>query len=78
MVDPLLEALRDQRPVLYDLHEGGWLSWSSTYNALHSVEPLLVELGWRAWSWMIEELNSGPDLSSLPPDYPQPWVFEPS
>lgn len=75
----LVEALAQQRPVVQDFVEGGWLSWRSpVHNSMHPLDPLLFELGWRAWSWLIEELHDGPDLSSLPPDYPQSWTFEPT
>ena len=55
------------------------MSWTSPdHNDLYPVDPLLFELGWRAWQYLVEEQLFGPDLVALPPDYPQPWTFEPN
>ena len=54
------------------------MSWQSPeFNDAHPVDPLLFELGWRAWACLVEEQAVGPDLTALPPDYPHPWSFEP-
>jgi hypothetical protein len=75
----LSDALAEGRPVLQDFVEGGFLSWKApAYNLLHPVDPMLFEIGWRAWMALVEELNLGPDLHTLPPDYPVPWTFEPN
>jgi hypothetical protein len=74
-----VEALAEGRPILCDCAEGGWMSWlSPDYNHVHPVDPLLFELGWRAWHYLVEEQVTGPDLSALPPDFGPPWIFEPS
>jgi hypothetical protein len=75
----LIEALAEQRPVVQDFAEGGWMSWGSPeYNDIHPVDPFLFELGWRAWEALVEEMATGPDLTALPPDVPPPWTFEPN
>jgi hypothetical protein len=34
------------------------MGWKSPeYNAFHPVDPYLFELGWRAWLWLVKELN---------------------
>ena len=72
-----VEALAEERPVLFHRH-GGWLSWRAPEaNALHPVDPLLFELGWRAWFALVEEANAGPNLMTLPPDY-EGRSFEPN
>jgi hypothetical protein len=78
-VNGTFDALADGRPILEDRGEG-WMSWMSpAHNDLHPVDPLLFELGWRAWqTTLVEEQLFGPDLVALPPDYPQPWTFEPN
>jgi hypothetical protein len=75
----LVDALIEGRPVLVDCVDGGWMSWGSPeYNDMHPVDPLLFELGWRVWEYLVEEgVGGGPDLTALPPDYEPPWTFEP-
>jgi hypothetical protein len=70
-------ALIEGRPVLVDYVDGGWMSWDPSYNELYPVDPLLIELGWRAWECLVEEGVGGPDLTALPPDLGPPWTFEP-
>jgi len=55
------------------------MSWGSPeYNDMHPVDPLLFELGWRAWEYLVEEgVGGAPDLTALPPDYEPPWTFDP-
>ena len=49
---------------VWDL-EGGAMLWKSPeYNASHPVDPYLFELGWRAWLWLVEELNDSSALTA--------------
>jgi len=50
---------------VWDL-EGGPIGWKSPeYNAFHPVDPYLFELGWRAWLWLVEELNGSSALTAI-------------
>jgi hypothetical protein len=50
---------------VWDL-EGGPMGWKSPeYNAFHPVDPYLFELGWRAWLWLVEELNGSSALTAI-------------
>jgi len=50
---------------VWDL-EGGEMGWKSPeYNAFHPVDPYLFELGWRAWLWLVEELNGSSALTAI-------------